>query len=101
LRSSPKLAAAIKACGGGNFVPRRRFAISHAAINNFAACVRTHGYPAMPAPNFNGGAIFPSSIRTNPAFVRASQSCASLLPAGAPSRSGAPPSSTTGTNSTT
>ena len=44
------------------------------------ACVRKHGFAAMPSPNFSGkGPVFPASIRTNKQFVAASKSCASLL----------------------
>ena len=77
-RNNPKMAAAFKACGGRAF-PRRRFALSHAAINKFVICVRQHGYN-MPKPNFSGnGSVFPASIRTNSKFQMASRSCARLL----------------------
>lgn len=94
LRANPKLAAAFQACGGGRF-PRRRFGVpTHAAIQRFVTCVRRHGYD-MPAPNFSGGPIFPSSIRTNAKFQAASRVCAStLFPAGADT--GAPPSQAPG-----
>jgi hypothetical protein len=81
--ANPKFRAAFQACGGsrGGFRPggTRRFQLSHTAVNNFVACVRKHGYPQMPNPNFSGGAIFPSSIRTNAKFRAASKSCTSLL----------------------
>ena len=77
-RNNPKMAAAFKACGRRAF-PRRRFALSHAAINKFVTCVRQHGYN-MPKPNFSGnGPVFPASIRTNSKFQMASRSCARLL----------------------
>ena len=77
-RNNPKLAAAFKACGGRAF-PRRRFRLSHSAVNRFVACVRQHGYK-MPKANFSGnGPIFPASIRTNSNFQAASRSCAKLL----------------------
>jgi hypothetical protein len=93
-RSNPKLAAAFKACGGGNFRrgarPGGRFQISHASIQTFVTCVRQHGYPQMPNPNFTGkGPIFPANIRTNPKFVSASRSCASTLRPGPSSPAGA------------
>jgi hypothetical protein len=79
--NNPKLAAAFRACGGANFRGgQRRFQPSHRAINNFVACVRKHGFAAMPSPNFSGqGPVFPASIRTNKQFVAASRSCANLL----------------------
>jgi hypothetical protein len=87
--ANPKFRAAIQACGGGNFRGRGgrfRGRISHTAINNFVACVRTHGYPQMPSPNFSGkGSVFPSNIRTNSKFQSASKACASEL---VPPRSG-------------
>jgi hypothetical protein len=93
-RSNPKFQAAIKACGGsfrGGFRGGGRFQISHTAITQFVTCVRQHGYPQMPNPNFSGkGSVFPASIRTNPKFVAASKSCASVLRP-ASSGSGAPP----------
>ncbi len=89
LRNNPKLAAAIRACGGNNLRFRGRpggFRISRAAITNYVSCVRKHGYPQMPNPNFSGkGSVFPSNIRSNAKFQAASRDCQSLLrPAGAP-----------------
>jgi hypothetical protein len=90
--ANPKFRAAIQACGGfrgrfrGGGAGGFRGRISHTAINNFVACVRKHGYPQMPSPNFSGkGGVFPSSIRTNSKFVAASRACASVL---VPPRSG-------------
>jgi hypothetical protein len=41
--------------------------------------VRQHGYN-LPSPNLSGkGAVFPSTIRSNPAFQAASRACQSLL----------------------
>ncbi len=88
-QANPKLRAAIQACGGGNFRRGRRFQISHAAINNYVACVRKRGYD-LPSPNFSGqGPVFPAGIRTNPKFQAASKPCQSLLfrGRGAPTRS--------------
>lgn len=87
-RNNPKFLAAFKACGGASFRggarPGGRFQISHASIQQFVTCVRQHGYPQMPNPNFSGkGPIFPASIRTNAKFVAASRSCASTLRPGA------------------
>jgi hypothetical protein len=83
-RNNPKLAAAFKACGG-RALPRRRFRLSHSAVNRFVACVRQHGYN-MPNPKFLGnGPIFPAGIRTNSKFQTASRSCAKLLFPRAPS----------------
>lgn len=89
--NNPKLAAAFRACGGANFGGgARRFQLSHTAITNFVACVRKHGYPSMPSPNFSGkGPVLPASIRTNKQFLSASKSCASLLVR--PRANGAPP----------
>lgn len=81
-RNNPKLAAAFKACGGGNFRFRRggNFRISHTAIETYVKCVRQHGYPQMPSPNFSGkGPVFPASIRGNAKFRTASRDCASVL----------------------
>jgi hypothetical protein len=80
--NNPKLAAAFRACGGQAFGGGgRRFQLSHTAITNFVACVRKHGFAAMPSPNFsgNGKPVFPASIRTNKQFVAASKACANLL----------------------
>jgi hypothetical protein len=81
-----KLQAALKACGA-NFRPGGgpRPGFTHTTIQKYVTCVRSHGYN-LPNPNFSGkGAIFPSSIRSNPKFQAASKSCQSLL---APSRAG-------------
>jgi hypothetical protein len=99
--NNPKFAAAFKACGGQAF-GGRRFALNHAAVTKFVACVKQHGY-TLPAPNFSGkGAIFPASIEKNAKFQTASKACAAdLRPAagagggGAPG--GGPPGSGTGT----
>lgn len=82
--SNPKFRAAIQACGGGNFRAGGRaggrFRISHTTINNYVACVRKHGFPQMPSPNFSGsGGVFPANIRTNPKFQTASRACQSIL----------------------
>jgi len=77
--ANPKSRAAIQACGGfrGGV---RRFRITHTAITNFVSCVRSHGFPQMPSPNFSGkGAVFPSSIRTNAKFMTAARACQSVL----------------------
>lgn len=74
---NPKLAAAIRACGG--FRGPRRFELSRSAINKYVACVRQHGYD-LPNPNFSGrGPVFPADIRTNPKFQTASRACQNLL----------------------
>lgn len=86
--NNPKFRAAIQACGGfrGGFRGGAgRFRLSHTAINNFVACVRKNGYSQMPNPNFSGGPIFPTSIRTNKQFQAASTKCASLLRPARPS----------------
>ncbi len=95
---NPKMAAAIKACGGSRFFRggTGRFRLNRTAITKYVTCVRQHGYN-LPSPNFSGkGPIFPANIRTNPKFVSASKACASLLipPRGASSGSsgGATPS---------
>jgi hypothetical protein len=101
-RNNPKLAAAFKACGGGNFRFRRgagagRFRLSHTKINQYVACIRQHGYPQMPNPNFSGkGPVFPASIRTNAKFQSASRSCQSIL---VPARPGGTSGSGTTANS--
>ncbi len=96
--ASPKVRAALQACGAGRF-PRRRVALSHAAVLRFVACVRSHGYK-LPTPNFSGsGSIFPPSIAGNPRFRTAASACGSLLrPPGAPGTGAAPQS--TGTTAT-
>jgi hypothetical protein len=54
--------------------------LTHPAIQKYVACVRTHGYPSMPAPNFFGkGSVFPAKIRSDPKFQAASRACQSLL----------------------
>lgn len=80
---NPKFQAAFKACGGaqGSFGGGRfrRPHFSTALLTSFATCVRKHGYN-LPKPNTSGkGAIFPRSIESNPKFVKASRSCASIL----------------------
>lgn len=81
--SNPKFRAAFQACGGGNFRFRRRpgaASFSHARITAYVDCIRTHGYPQMPSPNFSGkGSVFPSSVRSNPKFASASRACVSKL----------------------
>jgi hypothetical protein len=97
--NNPKLAAAFRACGGFAFRGgQRRFQISHATITKFVACVRAHGFAAMPSPNFSGkGPVLPASIRTNPKFLSASKACANLLVR--PGAGAAPPSGTGSTAS--
>jgi hypothetical protein len=79
--NDPKFRAALQACGGlrGGFRGGRRFQLSHTAINSFVSCVRKNGYSQMPNPNFSGGAIFPTSIRTNKQFQAAARKCENLL----------------------
>jgi hypothetical protein len=52
------------------------------------ACLRAHGFPAFPDPNFAGGTVsfsVPPSIDTNSAeFVQARQTCSKFIPAGLP-----------------
>jgi hypothetical protein len=90
--ANPKLRAAIQACGGFRGAGRGRFALNHAAVTKFVACVKQHGYD-LPAPNFSGkGPIFPSNIQSNKKFQAASKACASdLRPAGAPGGPGGAP----------
>jgi hypothetical protein len=97
--NNPKLRAAFAACGGGRGFSGRRFALSHAAVTKFVACVKAHGYK-LPAPNFSGkGPIFPASIEKNAKFQAAARACqADLRPAGAPA-GGAPPGSGSATTS--
>ena len=90
-RNNPKFQAAFKACGGGNFRggARGRFRISHTAIDKYVSCVRQHGYPQMPNPNFSGkGPVFPASIRSNSKFQAASRACQSILVPPRPSGTG-------------
>lgn len=78
---NPKLAAALKACGGGNFRGGAggRFRLNRTNLNKYVSCVRSHGYN-LPNPNFSGkGPVFPASIRTNKKFLAASKACQSLL----------------------
>jgi hypothetical protein len=69
------------AMGGGGGTPQ----ISATVLKKFVACVRTHGYPAMPeastSTNSSGG-FFPKRIETDPKFVKASKSCSSILQSG-------------------
>jgi hypothetical protein len=92
--ANPKLAAALKACGAGNFLRNgARFRLSSAALQKYVTCVRSHGYN-LPKPNTSGkGPVFPASIRTNKKFLAASKVCQSLL---VPQR---PPSTGTSTSS--
>lgn len=86
--NNPKFRAAIQACGGfrGGFRGGAgRLRLSHTAVNSFVACVRKNGYSQMPNPNFSGGPIFPTSIRTNKQFQAASTKCANLLRPARPS----------------
>jgi hypothetical protein len=89
-------AAAFKACGadfGGGFAGgglgraasgatfNVKSAADRAAVTNYVACVRKHGFD-MPSPNFSGkGSVFSSSQvdRSNPKFTAASAACQSLL----------------------
>jgi hypothetical protein len=93
-RGNPKFAAAFKACGGSSRFgfgrgSRGRFRISHTAIDNYVTCIRQHGYPQMPNPNFSGkGPVFPASIRTNSKFQSASRSCQHILVPARPSGTG-------------
>lgn len=79
--SNPKLAAALRACGGFRFRGggARFRQVSHQEIDKYVTCVRQHGFD-MPNPNFSGkGPVFPASIRSNEKFQSASRSCQSLL----------------------
>jgi hypothetical protein len=76
--NNPKMRAALQACGGGRF-PQRRFTPNKAAVTQFVACVKQHGYN-LPAANFSGkGPIFPASIERNKKFQTAARACASDL----------------------
>jgi hypothetical protein len=93
---SAKLRAAFAACGR-SFPARRRFALNHAAVQRFSACVKQHGF-TLPAPNFSGaGPVFPRNVETKPAFQAAARSCSGLL-RGAAAPGGAPPTPATGSN---
>lgn len=88
--NNPKFRAALQACGGGRFTPRR-FTPDKAAVTKFVACVKQHGYD-LPAPNFSGkGAIFPAAIARSKKFQAAARSCASeLRPPGGAAQGGGP-----------
>jgi hypothetical protein len=53
-----------------------------------AVCMRSHGVPNFPDPNFSGGTVsfrIPASIDTNSTqFTQAQQTCQKLIPAGLP-----------------
>ena len=59
---------------------------------NAAACVRSHGVPNFPDPNFSEGKVnfsIPSSIDTHSTqFTQARQTCTKLIPPGLPYSSG-------------
>ena len=62
--------------GAGRTVP------STATLTKFVACIRTHGYAAMPEATKSTGAgtgFFPKSVESNAAFKKALPSCESLL----------------------
>jgi hypothetical protein len=46
----------------------------------FAQCMRTHGVPNFPDPQFHGGGVLIQGINPNdPAFQKAQQACGSLI----------------------
>jgi len=86
-----RLAAAFEACGarfgmrggprGGPGAPGSGGRPSTAALRRYVACVRRNGYD-LPDPNTSGdGPVFDSDTvdRDDPAFVKASRACESLL----------------------
>jgi hypothetical protein len=85
-----KMAAAFETCGarfgmrggpGGPGGPGRGGRPSTAALRRYVACVRRNGYD-LPDPNTSGdGPVFDDDAvdRDDPAFVKASRSCESLL----------------------
>jgi hypothetical protein len=85
LASNPKLAAAFRACGGGNFAGRfspaqiaKLRSQRDAAIKSFASCVARHGYTIT--PNISGtGPVLSPSLQTNKKFLAAAKPCESLL----------------------
>jgi hypothetical protein len=122
--ASSKFAKAFKACGGkfggfaggglrggyhgpyggagaGHFRP----VFTKATLAAFVACVRKHGYPAMPEANTttSNGDYFPLSIEKNAKFRTASAKCASILrsAAGAVNPGGPNQPATTTTSSAT
>jgi hypothetical protein len=57
-----------------------------AAWLKYAKCMRSHGVPDFPDPNFSSGGItmqLPPATANSPQFKSAQQACRSLLPAGA------------------
>jgi hypothetical protein len=69
------------ASGAGRTVP------STATLTKFVACIRTHGYAAMPEASKStsaGSGFFPKSVESNAAFKKALPSCESLLQTATP-----------------
>jgi hypothetical protein len=67
--------------GAGRTVP------STATLTKFVACIRTHGYAAMPEASKStsaGTGFFPKSVESNAAFKKALPSCESLLQTATP-----------------
>ena len=81
IKATHTFAGAGGAGGAGRTVP------STATLTKFVACIRTHGYAAMPeaAKSTSAGAgFFPKSVESNAAFKKALPSCESLLQTAAP-----------------
>ena len=93
--SSPQFATAQKACakymGAGKPPSAAQTAQAEAAALAFSKCMRSHGEPDFPDPQFGSGGAIRISIRANgpgagdleptsPIFQKAQRSCQSLIP---------------------
>jgi hypothetical protein len=87
---SPQFRSAQQACrrmlpqGGGGVVSAK----DQAAFLAFAACMRSHGLPDFPDPDFSGGGVSiaggPGLDLGSPQFQAAQKACSHYLPGGGP-----------------
>lgn len=86
--NSPTFQAAMKACRSlapsTNASPAQRAQLEAQALK-FAQCMRSHGVPNFPDPNFSGGQLktkLQGIDPNSPQFKSAQQACQSLAPGG-------------------